>query len=268
MSMLADYHVHSEYSYDCDWPLDGIVLDYARLGFDEICVTDHMEAARYPHTHNPDFAVAHERMRSMESPVGIRCGVEVTMYDDVESEQEIAGLLAPLRPDFIVGSLHEYGREVYWDRDPFRADFYANRTRQEAYRDYIEMMARCAERHSFFDVIAHFAYPQKYAPYADKMLRYSDAPEEIDAVYRAVIARGAGIELNTSAMGVLPRPAVDVERFRRYRELGGEIITIGTDSHAAATAGRWVKEAQVFLREAGFAYFCTFKERQPIFHKL
>jgi len=51
-------------------------------------------------------------------------------------------------------------------------------------------------------------------------------------------------------------------------ELGGEIVTVGSDSHNAHDVGRFIPETLQRLRTLGFSYVCTFSERKPIFHKL
>ena len=80
-------------------------------------------------------------------------------------------------------------------------------------------------------------------------------------------AKGKGLELNTSGMdrcgGFLPTP----EYFRRFKELGGEIVTIGSDAHRSDRVGQYSSQACQVLADI-FGYVCTFEGRKPIFHKL
>ena len=89
----------------------------------------------------------------------------------------------------------------------------------------------------------------------------------MDEILRVLIAKGKGMEINTSGVdrvGVfLPDEAV----VRRYHQLGGEIITIGSDAHTPDRVGQYTDRATRLCREV-FGYVCTFENRQPVFHKL
>ena len=61
-------------------------------------------------------------------------------------------------------------------------------------------------------------------------------------------------------------PSVDILKF--YRELGGEIITIGSDCHYLADFGYKINEMKEFLKTIGYKHFCTFDKMQPKFHSL
>ena len=100
------------------------------------------------------------------------------------------------------------------------------------------------------------------------MLRYSDAPEQIDALFRYVISHGKGIEINTSIFRALGKDALDIAWLKRYQELGGEIITIGSDAHTPEPVGYVWDAAATLLKEAGFRYVTTFSAMKPIFHKI
>ena len=88
---------------------------------------------------------------------------------------------------------------------------------------------------------------------------------EVEGILRTVVQKGRGIELNTNR-GNTPLP--DEKWLRMYRDLGGEIITLGTDAHTPEFAGCAVRERQELLRRCGFTRFCTFERRQPIWHNL
>ena len=89
--------------------------------------------------------------------------------------------------------------------------------------------------------------------------------EEIRYILRTLIEKGVGIELNTNR-GNTPLP--DAKWLKIYRELGGEIITLGSDAHSTGYVGCCIREGQQLLRECGFTRFCTFERMQPIWHEL
>ena len=59
-----------------------------------------------------------------------------------------------------------------------------------------------------------------------------------------------------------------MDTLKRYKELGGEIITIGSDGHAPEQMAWDFHKAPSILKEAGFDYFTTYKNRKPEFHKI
>ena len=91
----------------------------------------------------------------------------------------------------------------------------------------------------------------------------------VEAILRRVIADGKGIEVNTSSHRYgLTDTTPSVAILQLYRELGGTILTIGSDSHAPAHLGTYIGEARALLRDLGFRQFCTFERMQPVFHPL
>ena len=53
-----------------------------------------------------------------------------------------------------------------------------------------------------------------------------------------------------------------------YHDLGGRIITIGSDAHDPARLADMIPETQKLLKEIGFREICTFEHMQPVFHRL
>ena len=91
----------------------------------------------------------------------------------------------------------------------------------------------------------------------------------VEAILRRVIADGKGIEVNTSSHRYgLTDTTPSVAILQLYRELGGTILTIGSDSHAPAHLGTYIGEARALLRDLGFRQFCTFERMQPVFYPL
>ena len=85
------------------------------------------------------------------------------------------------------------------------------------------------------------------------------------SVFRALIENGCGIECNVNR-GNTPLP--DAKWLRLYHELGGEIITIGTDAHTPEFVGMRARETQELLKSCGLNYVCTFEKKKPVFHKI
>ena len=137
-----------------------------------------------------------------------------------------------------------------------------------AYREFMEQTLRCVQTHAGFDVLGHLTFICKCrANPTHELLRYADYREISDEILRELARKGLGLEINTSGVdrcgGFLPT----ADFLRRFRELGGEIVTVGSDAHTASRVGQYSRQALDILKDI-FGYVCTFENRQPIFHKL
>lgn len=107
----------------------------------------------------------------------------------------------------------------------------------------------------------------RYAPYVPSDSLYTDV---VDEILRTAVADGKGLELNTSCwrygMGERTTPTAAI--LRRYRELGGEFITVGSDAHQVKWVGDHLNEGYQFLRDLGWDYCVVYRHRKPCFVKL
>ena len=174
----------------------------------------------------------------------------------------IRELAAPDWLDFILGSYHitkEYGDFHEMDyRDPaFRAELW------EIYLNGLDTVAS----YDYFDVMAHIGYWRRYAwqQGIDEALMLAKHGDRVDHLFKTLIDHGRGIEINTSGLrdgcGLFPSPEI----LRRYRELGGEIITVGSDAHRPGDAAKCVGEGLAILKECGFRYVTVFTKHKPDF---
>ena len=191
----------------------------------------------------------------------IRRGVEYGLYED--NQDRMHRELKQRNYDFVLGSVHFVD-----DIDVYFAEYWQGKTIRQAQQRYFETMLADVRANDEFDVLSHMTYLHKGAgsPVRTPMV-YEDFREIIDEIFRVLISKGKGLELNTSGLdrcgGFLPTP----DYFRRFRELGGEIVTIGSDAHRANRVGQYSFEACDVLKEI-FGYVCTFEDRKPIFHTL
>ena len=135
--------------------------------------------------------------------------------------------------DFVIASQH-----VVRGRDPYMGGFFDNRTNKEAYGEYLQEMLFCLRQFHRYSVVGHIGYPCKYCPRAEKNIRYEDHADVLDAILMQVIADGKGLEVNTVSQGITGEDMPAKGILKRYRELGGEILTIGSDSPPGGDAGR------------------------------
>ena len=261
---MFDFHMHSRVSFDGHDTGAALAKAAVDRGLKEICFTDHRDFLRKEREQTMlfDLEAYSREYDSLEVPgLTIRRGVEYGLYNDNQARMKQE--LGQRNYDFVLGSIHFVD-----DIDVYFSEYWQGKTIWEAQRRYFETMLECVRVHEDFDVLSHMTYLHKGAGSPVKApLPYEEHREIIDEIFRVLISKGKGLELNTSGMdrcgGFLPTP----DYFRRFKELGGEIVTIGSDAHRSDRVGQYSEEAFQVLREI-FGYVCTFAERKPIFHKL
>ena len=260
---MYDYHMHSRVSFDGHDTGEALARAALDAGLQEICFTDHIDYDPSGSMGDMAFDTAfyNAEYDHLNLPgLKIRRGVEIGMTRDnvAQFRQE----LNRREFDFVLGSIHFVdGLDVYFE------PFWQGKTIWQAERRCLEETLACVQLHSDFDVLAHLTYIGKTLAHpAPRPVSYDDHREIVDEILRTLADKGKGLELNTSGLdrcgGFLPT----ADYFRRFRELGGEIVTIGSDAHRTDRVGQYSGEACELLKGI-FGYVCTFENRKPIFHK-
>ncbi len=131
--------------------------------------------------------------------------------------------------------------------------------------DYLTLVYEMA-KWGKFSVLGHLTLPLRYLNEKRGFhLTFDGFEAEVEAIFRALIENGCGIEINTNR-GNDPLPGE--KWLRMYRQLGGEIITLGSDAHSPNFVGCAIRQRQELLRACGFTRFCTFEKMQPVWHAL
>jgi len=257
---MIDYHVHSDISADCEVRMADMARAAQRAGIRELCFTEHIDLELPGEL---DFSVDFgryrtelEEVRAQFPDIRIRMGIEAGL--DMRTKDRMASLLSGL--DYVVGSQH-----VVYGQDPYYMKIWGQHTQREIYAEYLAESLRCAAACGFFDVLGHLGYIAKFCPYEDKLMRYAEFPDAIDAILRLLVEQGKGLEVNTNGLYMTPDTMPEMPIVARYRELGGEIVTVGSDAHYECVAGHAVPETLAALKDIGFKYVCAFDERRPRF---
>ena len=261
---MFDYHMHTRVSFDGHDTGEAMAMAAKAAGLKEICFTDHID-------YDPlekmgcmafDQAVYNAEYDHLEIPgLKIRRGMEFGMTADNVAQFQKDLQRRPF--DFVLGSIHFVD-----DLDVYYPEYWADKTVFQAERRYLEATLECVQIHEDYDVLAHLTYIGKTTSHhAPRPVPFEEHREIIDEILRVVAAKGKGLELNTSGMdrcgGFLPT----ADYFRCFQELGGEIITIGSDAHTASRVGQYSFDVCEIFKEI-FGYVCTFENRRPVFHKL
>lgn len=263
---FVDCHTHCNFSDDSRMlPEDG-VKRAIELGLHGITFTDHIDFD-YPnpaYTFHFDPAKRLATLTALQHDVGntikILNGVEIGIQPHVIEKSN--DFIANGNFDFVINSVHAIDGSSLCSQ----GTFFAGKTKKQAYDRYLTAIYDCITQFTNFDIVGHIGYIRRYGPYPDNSLRYHEYADIIDAILKKVITDGKGIEINTSGYAYhLGSPIPDIDIIRRYKELGGEIITMGSDSHTADHIGNYFEEAIAILQQAGFSQVAYFVQRKPIF---
>ncbi len=259
---MFDFHLHSNISFDTDYPADIMIKKAEDLKLKEICFTDHYDY--WPDQNQEPYLFSlddYNNTYNLKSKIKVRKGIEFGLTE--WNAPKLNELLKKQNFDFVIGSVH-----YLKSGDPYDKPFWENRTVEDALTVYFEEMYNCVKIHNQFNVLGHLTYISKCPPNPSKkpipFNKYSDITDEI---MKELIKKGIGLEVNTSGIDSCGVFLPDSDYLKRFKELGGEIVTIGSDAHNDKRVGQYTAEALEMLKNI-FGYVCTFEERKPIFHKL
>lgn len=271
MAILADFHMHSCFSGDSEAPMEEMVLQAIRAGMREICFTEHMDLDFPTHKEEEegmfevDLDAYLKKVLEMRKRYGdrIRIGYGLELGLQPQLAERHTRLIHRQEFDFVIGSSH-----VCNGRDPYYPEFYEGRTEEEAYREYFQSEIDNIKKFSDFDVYGHLDYVVRYGPNRDREYTYEKYRDLLDQILKLLLENGKGLELNTGGIpyGLKELHPVS-ELLVRYRKLGGEIVTIGSDAHKPEAIGRGFVRAAGVLQACGFSYYTVFKNRLPDFRR-
>ena len=264
---MFDCHMHTRFSTDGHMEVEEACEASIKLGLEGIAITDHLD---YDYPGEESFLIDFDEYFRRILPIADKYkgrlnvirGMEVGIQPHVIDES--LNVINRYPFDYILASIHIIDRA-----DPYKEGFYTGKTKAEAYGRYLEEILFMINNLKSFDMVGHFEYIIRRAGYADRTLRYADHSDLFDLIFKKLIEQGRGFELNTSTYRNLPSDAeYDLDVLRRYKELGGEMICLGSDAHRTENiAARFDYYAQLIC-EAGFKYTVHFEDRKPIYHKI
>lgn len=269
--MLADYHVHTGFSDDSTYPLRQVALDAVRLNLDEVCFTEHVDYGVKPEWNQPDgarFEDGHpvtncpyvpyltelDRVREeLGDRITLRAGLELGVQSSTVKQNHALVRTLGERLDFVICSIHQVDNREFWN-----GDYQRGRTQEEINRAYYEELLAVVECFRDYTVLGHLDLIRRYDPFGD--YPFGRVRDLVAAILRRVIDDGKGIEVNTSGIrygldGFQPSRQV----LELYRDLGGTVVSVGSDSHRPEHLGSHLRLAYRELEELGFAGVWTFE---------
>lgn len=258
---MYDFHVHSDFSMDCRYLMEEMVKGSIEKNMKGICFTDHIDYEVGENKIDVDFRmedyfrkikqVKYTYVKELEILAGVEIGMQPHLaerYNDLVNSNPF---------DFVIMSVHVIdGLDIYMD------GFTKNKSPLDALLEYYEYMYQCVLAFDNFDILGHIDYIDRYFEDFNLIPKFSKYAPAVEKVLKLVIEKEKGIEINTGGK----RYGLDyyhpkIEILELYRDLGGEVITIGSDAHRPEDIGHDYRLVEKLLKKLGFKYIYIFKER-------
>lgn len=262
---MYDFHMHSDFSADCSIPMEEMIQGAIKKGLKEICFTEHIDY-EYP---DPDYVFEFDllaydkKIRTLQDTyadqITIRKGIELGLQPYLIDRYQT--LMDEESFDFALCSIHSVDRKDLHSRSLFTDYEIA-----EAYQLYYDELLYCVENFKSYSVLGHLDLIKRYTLGQEPYDLYHEVIAEI---FKIIIPEGKGIELNTSGeRDGLPSGMPSRDILELYKDLGGEIITLGSDAHEPSALGFDFEKSRDLLRDIGFTYLASFSKQEPTFHPL
>lgn len=264
----TDCHMHTALSSDSDTPMEKMVRASIASGLEAITFTEHMDW-EFPETYDLDFIfdpdvyfAETEKVRKLYgSKITILNGVELGLKKNLKKSYDT--LLKEYDWDFVIGSTH-----LVDDTDPYYADYWNGGTEYECIERYFASVYDNIRTYNNFDSLGHLDYILRYAPGKPSAYSYVDFKGIIDSILRYIIKMDIALEVNTSGYKSIGSPNPSRGIIERYINLGGKLITIGSDAHTAESIGYNFFRLPKLLISSGIREYAVYKKRCPIMKKI
>lgn len=267
---LFDVHMHSDHSFDAEHSISYMCESAAEKGLSGICITDHCEMQEYEEKSYGRRVMesvldARRCAQAYQGTMAVLAGMEIsgTLWYPELTDQ----LFDSVKFDMVIASQHRDQNQddiYYHDFKTFSPQFIDEYL--TFYFSYLIEVAK-KDRH---DVIGHLTYPLRYICGRDKVpVNLEQYDDLIDELLRITAQKGKAIEINTSGLrGALKETLPPMKYVKRFRELGGEHVTIGSDAHNINDVGAGIPDGLQLLESCGYRYFTIYKKRQPVLLKI
>lgn len=271
-----DNHTHSNFSPDSKITVGDAVKTALQKGLMGIAITDHYDVDAPSRDQEFIFNPAEQQaeidrvlweMRDtvMGSGFQVMKGIEVGLQS--ASMEKIKNFTSQYTFDTVIASIHFID-----GGDPYMGTYYGDKDFRQAYGHALEEMYNTALAYRDFDIIGHYDYVARYSPYGPgcRDITLAQFGDWLEPLLKFLAQEGKTFELNTKTYmnhkGYVPQ--LDTAILRRFRELGGEALSFGSDAHNVERLGDKFEYYAHVAKECGFRYLVYFKERKPQYYKI
>lgn len=262
---LYDYHMHSLHSSDGISSISDMCSKAVTAGLKEIAITDHFEPSigneKYPfYKYEKYFFHMIQAESVFEKLLKIKYSVELGQ-PHLFPESSLK-LIESYHYDYVLASAHKMK-----DNKDFGDIIYDDNNKEEYCVKYLKELKALVQWNKF-DCIGHLDLVKRYAAQYNVKINFMDYKDQLEEILMILIKNGKGIEINTSGLRQHSKeclPGLDIVKF--YRQLGGEIITVGSDAHRSEDVGKGIKEGIELAQTAGFDHMTVYSRRIPFMVK-
>lgn len=259
--IYADYHFHTDQSPDSEEPLENQMNSAISRGIHRICVTDHWDLVDEDSpTLSPNLSQWYQRLQEVSVPDDFVLSFGIEVGEGFVCSEQVNKVLATQPFDFVLGSVHSVfatgfakGTSIYHGL----ASCTTPEDTKNFFRSYFDALIKQTEE-NYFDSLSHINYPFRYLP-PDSPIKMSDYMEEITAVLENLRKRDKLFELNTTRGQTV---SLWTPILKRYQDLGGTLLTIGSDSHRQSDMSFGIVEAVALLKSLNFQQYAVFHQRK------
>ena len=260
---MIDLHNHSEFSFDSTTPVEENILAAINKKLKYISITDHLDLITREDDYREiiDIPGYFDKVKLLKdkykNDINILFGVEVGIQPETAKLNDI--ITSKFEYDFIIGSIHSLKEE-----DIYLANLIERYKPKELYQLYFEEMLKAVTETNNFDSLGHIDYMDRYYSSPEDVVPITEYKDLVMEILRTIIKKGKGFEINTAGIRAglsYMHPQTIVLDW--YKDLGGDIITIGSDAHRKEDIGFGVFEACDLLESYGFNGIYVFEKREP-----
>lgn len=264
---IYDYHTHTNFSEDCKFEMEDMIKGAIDKEITELCFTEHHDHD-YPEE-GFEFILDQELYMSTfyrlkekyEDQISLKLGIELGLQRHVIHEAK--KFIHEKEYDFIIASQH-----CVENKDLYTKDYFKGKTTDEIFKGYFDEMYHNLTQFQDFDIVGHIDLLRRYSPEVANYDLKKSYPE-LTKILKYLIDNGKGIEVNAGGFyypALIQNPHIEI--LQLYKNLGGEIITFGSDAHRPARLASHYLEVMRLLKENGFNYLTKFDKRKPTFVKI
>ncbi len=261
--MIAELHCHTHFSSDSRATPEQMIESAFQKGLKTIAITDHSDFVKDdPRIDLPAYHSYITALKNNTTKIEVLLGIELGLQKN--HSQKINSALKDYKFDFVIGSMHRaMGMDLY------QGEFFKGRTVEDSWVLFLEETLAAVMDYPDFDILGHLDILRRYHEARGSKLPPKALPH-MKKLLTWLIENDKGIEINTSAKSSYNLDSFHPQReiLQIYKELGGKIVTIGSDAHKPDGIGFGFTEAARQLKEIGFEQLTIFRGRIPDFYKI
>ncbi|MBQ7912512.1 MAG: histidinol-phosphatase HisJ family protein [Clostridia bacterium] len=258
---IVDMHTHSAFSHDGRAELKDMLATAQKMGvafygvsehhdFDvqlDLIVNEDLRARLQAQAGEAYFHTARHLQEDYEGVMNVAVGAEFGFSDDESVKARYLAEYEKFRPDYVINSVHTMDGKDF-------AYFQFDGDKKTVYSAYLSLIRRSLDAPYPYDIVGHIGYAARYVSFENVDFDLDEFGEQLDDIFRTVIAKGKILEVNTASKQLKQRSIPDKPLLKRYYELGGRKICFGSDAHfPERIADKW-EETIAALKEIGFTY--------------